>query len=153
MGKFKEYLIEGKNVGDLYHFTYYSSLESILKNNKMHSTSYDKQYTGKEGVSFTRNKNLKLGSPVCLVIDGNKISNKYKIFPIGTNYIETYEDDENEERVITKEIKDIRKYIKKIILFPNMIGYKHSWVDDGKMIIEKIKNYNIPIEINYKRKR
>lgn len=51
---------EGKQVGNLYHFTSKSNLEKIISSNKMIGSFMYELENGKElyGVSITRNKNL-----------------------------------------------------------------------------------------------
>ena len=87
---FKDFITisEGKKVGTLYHFTRLSSLLNMLPNFDLKSYQ--------EYISFTRNYNLihpkhnnsfsldyEIGDKrnVRIVIDGDKLSNKYKIKP------------------------------------------------------------------------
>ena len=83
-------LIEGKQVGTIYHFTKYENFISILDSGfKMGTLS------GSGVISFTRNKSAwnvpgsdiaSMKPNVALVIDGDKLSNKYKIVPVAGAY-------------------------------------------------------------------
>jgi len=103
MIKFKDYLSERKQVGNLYHFTQIIYLPAILKSKKLETpkwTSY---------VSFTRNKILPNTNPenwkyatVRLTIDGDKLSDKYKIKPY--SYFKSPLGSEDEERIKNKSV-------------------------------------------------
>ncbi len=115
MGKIKlKNLIEAKQVGLLYHYTSKDGLKGILKDNKLRAS--EEYYLGEElyFVSFTRNKdfhkkaykfNVKVDYRITL--DGDKLSNKYRIKPFayipGWNYEDNYDydwlEDESEEDV------------------------------------------------------
>jgi len=76
MKSFLEYYTEAKQVGILYHFTEISQLPKILNLNKIGFN---------RGVSFTRDKyfmkHQRIGIGIkdaCLVIDGDKLSHRYK---------------------------------------------------------------------------
>lgn len=121
--KIKEYLIEGKSVGLLYHFTSKNSLEKILDTNKMvGSFLYEDDGIELWGVSTTRNKNLNYDNQknnIRITLDGDKLSYNYKIVP--TDYwrrIYNVADnpqtiDEDEEVIMTPKgfIFNIKKYI------------------------------------------
>jgi len=138
---------EGKQVGLLYHYTSEKGLESILQSNKLNAST--ELYQGHElyYVSFTRNKNFhkkganwNVKTDYRITIDGDKLSNKYKIQPFayvpGWDYTENWEYDwlddeseadrrhffdatgkydEQEERIYFRNgnssIEDIKKYI------------------------------------------
>jgi hypothetical protein len=140
-------LNEGKQVGLLYHYTSEKGLKSILQSNKLNAST--ELYQGHElyYVSFTRNKNFhkkganwNVKTDYRITIDGDKLSNKYKIQPFayvpGWDYTENWEYDwledeseadrrhffdatgkydEQEERIHFKNgnssIEDIKKYI------------------------------------------
>ena len=113
MKRFKEYIVERKQVGELYHITSMQNLPSILRTNKLKS-HYDY-------VSFTRDKNLindmnnDFGT-ILITLDGEKLSDKYKIQPF--DYFSRRKTrggyGEREERIMKKEIPNIAKYIKSI---------------------------------------
>ena len=106
-------LIEAKQVGILYHFTNYNSLEKIIKDNFI--LSIQKSFSNLEAnpyISFTRNKNIQSASvpdQIRIMIDGNKLSERYKIEPYADydqgygRGFNKYEDedriDESEERI------------------------------------------------------
>lgn len=80
-----EFLKEGKNVGILYHFTNDESILSILEDDILKSNGND--YTSLNAVSLTRDKHFhknkyrSIDNSFRIVLDGNKLSNKYKIIP------------------------------------------------------------------------
>ena len=107
MIKLVDILKEGKQVGILYHYTSYEACIKILQSSKIKSTETADSKKNKPlfGISFTRDKNFHKNSrsignhPSCrLVVDGDKLSNKYKIIPYtqsgfekGTSYFEAEE--------------------------------------------------------------
>lgn len=116
MKTWNEIVIESKSVGVIYHYTNFSSLKSIVSSGMIIDT-LNRGY-----VSFTRNgSGLKKFGMVRLVIDGNKLSNKYKIvpdslaispnsreiikLPDGTPYYKTGLEKEAEERIYQKHVK------------------------------------------------
>lgn len=87
--KFEEFCLnEEKQVGIIYHYTNLWSLIDILKDDFLIPKSDDSNF---KYVSFTRDKNFHKsktrnsdgigGTSVRIVIDGTKLSNKYKIEP------------------------------------------------------------------------
>jgi hypothetical protein len=112
----REELLEGKNIGPLYHFTNYRGLIGIIANDfrlKSDILPY---------VSFTRNKNFKSsGIPmqVRITIDGNTLSNRYRLqsyADVRAGYGRGTED-ESEERVSLQKYPmgvDISKSLIKI---------------------------------------
>jgi hypothetical protein len=97
-------LEEGKQVGILYHYTSADGLKGILSSNRIKAS--EEIYMGQNlyYVSFTRNKNFhKKGSKFGvkteyrITLDGDKLSNKYKITPHaykpGYDYTENWEYD------------------------------------------------------------
>jgi len=81
-------LNEGKQVGPVYHYTSADGLKGILQSNRINAS--EENYLGNElyYISFTRNKNFhKKGSKFGvsteyrITLDGDKLSNKYKIRP------------------------------------------------------------------------
>lgn len=92
-----QFVNEAKQVGILYHYTSFKAANLIIKSGGIKSGSSDVLggYSGinasnKNSISFTRNKNfhktyreISTLVPDCrFVIDGNALSNKYKIQPI-----------------------------------------------------------------------
>lgn len=166
---------EAKQVGILYHFTTDISLLGILSRNILDIGTLPY-------VSFTRNKNFlrayrhKLAMGLydissCLVIDGDKLSNNYKIEPY--NYYGHYDKNnrdefsietrDEQEEIVKKPIDNILRYIVKIIIFKNKFDAKDArllrWIKTftGKnfkkitfeQYIDLIKEYskNILVEI------
>ena len=145
--KLRDILKEAKQVGLLYHYTSKSGLKSILDSDELDASS--ERYQGHElhFVSFTRNKNFhkkganwNVKTDYRITIDGDKLSNKYKIQPFayipGWSYEDNWEYDwledeseadrrhffnatgqydEQEERINFRNrntsIEDIKKYI------------------------------------------
>lgn len=141
-------VLEGKQVGVLYHFVgeddnetdddgneTLGSLEAILSSNKL----YNEQYGY---ISFTRNKNLGFdGRKVRLVIDGNKLSARYKIDPF--HDLENWVADEDEERYVQtwrrSSIKPILSFILRIEIDA---FYQDRTQHDAKRLAAE---YNVPI--------
>lgn len=122
-------LTEAKQVGILYHFTSYTNLVKIIKND-FKLTSTIQPY-----VSFSRNKNLitdTVPTQVRLTIDGNQMSNKYKITPYAdtkAGYGRTSQD-ENEERISLEKYPqgvDVSKYLEKVTV--KKINMNFNWED------------------------
>lgn len=104
---------EGKQVGTLYHFTSYKNMISIIRDNFILKGSNIKY------VSFTRNKSMRsdtISQNVRITVDGNKLSDKYKIEPYA-DYKSGYGRnlwDESEERISTER-------------YPNGIDISKVW--------------------------
>ena len=143
MIKLIDLLNEGKQVGILYHWTDLKSLINIIKNNTLNATDPDYGKTTHADISgpslsFTRTSNryafqLAEEADAVLVIDGDKLSNNYKIIP--------YSDfnafsDEMEERIYNKNVTNLDKYVIKVILYKSTPKIKSL-----------LKEKNIPYEI------
>ena len=86
-------------------------------------------------VSFTRDKNFYkqqsyfVSKEMCFVVDGNKLSNNYKIKPFAYSFAD-YEESEykdEKEEVVDRTINNFNKYVVKTILFENMFSeYRES---------------------------
>jgi hypothetical protein len=149
-------LNEGKQVGTLYHFTDSYGFYQILESNKLKPAG-NQRYT-----SFTRNKNLFLnpsllsgGYYYCLVIDGDKLSNKYNIEPFNDPHSVK---DEFEERIVFPKsgmyVDNIKQYIKEIIIMGDKVfPYKFEKTQENIDKIEnRIKKYiDVPIEIIFRK--
>lgn len=134
MKPYKQIINEAKSVGTIYHFTTWSSLILILKSgymkgsNKIYNDkivffptfnfSTDKKYYL---YSFTRFKKLIRFGKIRLTINGDKLSEKYKIVPIG---IGNYSSIENNEEVLITTLDKIQiiKYITSINIPKNIIN-------------------------------
>jgi len=128
MKNFKEYLSERKQVGKLYHFTTLDKLVKILKDGLKSEALIDKDDNSRDGVSFTRNyrhaKDISHGGvfDLRITIDGDKLSDKYKITPFHDREYYKYQqqsgkkvEDEMEELVTTTKPIPIKKYILDIV--------------------------------------
>ena len=153
-------IIEGKQVGTLYHNTSIKNAIQIIKTNELKTrldtghifTNYrnkpedfifimghpvHKNYLEgkiKAFISFTRNKNYRrVEDNVQFVLNGDKLSENYKISPYSHFGGRSY--DEMEER-IHKDIDDLQKYIIKVVI-PN----------SNPELESALKEKNIPYEI------
>lgn len=116
--KWTETINEGKQVGTLYHVTSPEKYKKIINQNVLKGGFIN--IDGKEtvGISTTRNKNFKYdGNTVQIALDGDKLSNKYKIrpydywmrnYPVHNN---PQAQDEDEEIILTSSIDNIKDYI------------------------------------------
>ena len=133
-------ILESKQVGILYHATSTKRLFKIIQENKLTAFSNDlnnfinfrterdknfmfhpiigpiiidrKNY--QPSISFTRNKSYKRTSTdSVLVIDGDKLSERYRIIPY--SHFGGRKNDEMEERIY-RDVVDLDKYIVKVIL-------------------------------------
>jgi hypothetical protein len=153
-------IVEGKQVGILYHNTSIKKAIQIIKTNKL-KTKLDTEhiftdYRNKdedfifimghpvhkdylEGkikafISFTRNKNYRrVEDNVQFILDGDKLSENYKISPYSHFGGRSY--DEMEERIY-KDIDDLQKYIIKVVI-PN----------NNPELESALKEKNIPYEV------
>jgi len=153
-------ITEGKQVGDVYHFTSMANLKEILKS-KILIPSKERKY-----ISFTRNKNLAtLGNEkheVKITIDGNKLSTKYKIIPYTQTSPETKFDDylfkrnpnifkKSDKSFEAEVIIPVEKYNNKIDILPYIKQIditNYNFIKDRPLNnIEKkeFEKYDIPI--------
>jgi len=150
-------LNEGKQVGILYHFTNILSVIRILKHDRLEASGAGGKY---QYVSFTRDKffykhetsgdNI-TSTDFRIVIDGDKLSNRFKITPYNDNstdnwsgsasyshtnkqlpdseraeaYLKHLDYDEKEERV-EGDIRDIRDFIISIDIISMGNYYDHD---------------------------
>jgi len=154
-------LFEAKQVGTIYHYTDIDSLREIIKTN---------QLTGAGQVSFTRDSRfldttvvdgLSNNAECRLVIDGDKLSNNYKIKPVNFYYpsynsarpvIITGMGDgiptgtESEEAVETDVIENIKNYIIRIDF---IFGEKNRWFvsEPDKNILKFLTSNNIEYKL------
>ncbi|MFW6243390.1 MAG: hypothetical protein ACOC2W_04455 [bacterium] len=118
---YNNFLLEGKQVGNLYHIVDLEKIFYILENNKIKNYHFN-------FISTTRDKMLNhyVGdSPTSifkLELDGNKLSNRFKIKPFvykSITDISFYE--EKEEVIKTNEIKNVMQYVNRFILNKNRL--------------------------------
>ena len=146
-------LIEAKQVSTLYHYTTLESLKDIIISNQL--LSNDPDFSGIDNYDSELDPNIDKGGMVAftranpknaqfsiaqyadavLVMDGDKLSNKYKIEPTQQYGVG---EDEMEERIYN-DITNLNKYLIKIILFKN-----------NTKIESLLKEKNIPYETNLK---
>jgi hypothetical protein len=169
MKSFDQFINESKQAGIIYHYTTYGNAISIVDQDRLKSdhTNDATNSNPKYAISFTRNKNfastkrtLVPGTPrVRFIVDGDKLSNKYKIEPYAQKGFEKSDKNsyEAEERVvygkpfsvklsdyligidIVKELKDPGKY-----------EYDWDWDmfgEDQKRLIELCQSKNIKLNI------
>lgn len=127
MIKLIDILNEAKQVGTLYHFTDMYSLIDILKTNTLKaSNKFEKQKP--PTVSLTRDKLGDIGGVggtgtknVRISIDGDKLSNRYKITPYNyySNYPDHKESSDEMEEIVQGDIKNITDYIIEVRISPN----------------------------------
>ena len=141
-------LNEGKQVGTLYHFTTLRGATGILASGKIN--------INEDGViSATRDKNLNTaefdteGDPdeniVRIDLDGNKISNNYKIQPYSFGHIGKENLEFEEQIIIGKEGLPI-KYITNIKIMVNNED-EYSYKKYFNSLTQIIQDKNIPYEI------
>jgi hypothetical protein len=148
MIKLIDLLNEGKQVGNLYHFTTLRGATGILTSGKIK--------INEDGViSATRDKNLNTaefdteGDPdeniVRIDLDGNKISNNYKIQPYSFGHIGK-ENLEFEEQIVTGKEGLPIKYITNIKIMVNNED-EYSYKKYFNSLTQIIQEKNIPYEI------
>ncbi len=160
-------LNERKQVGNLYHFTSYTSLIQIINSGFVLTT---KHKDIQPYVSFTRNKSMysdSISTQARLTIDGNKLTDKYKLSPhadekagYGRSSV-----DESEERVSLLRYPkgvDVSKSLVEVTL--RKINPNIDWDDpdsfqdsedfveppsleDYNTLISLLKKKNIPFKI------
>ena len=157
-------IAEGKQVGTLYHYTDIKSLYNIIKQNTLIPSIRDNT------VSLTRSKNQDFTHAhtknSIIVLDGDKLSNNYKITPhhdmAWNNDVQDDRDtpidrfqrdffeDEKEER-IKGPITNLNKYLLKVIINVDNKNKDDLIPKPGMLnlnqLIDLLKEKNIPYEI------
>ena len=119
---------ESKQVGTIYHVCNLDSLNHILKTNAIESSGkwYNHLYHGDEFVSFTRDQYMIPNDGLSyltsqnilfqIVVDGNKLSENYKVGPYNDMPFQGYDFpvDREKEEAVKGPIKNASKYIKEI---------------------------------------
>ena len=149
MGVFMKFnLLEAKSVGTIFHFTSWVGLAKILKSNKLR---FPYQY---DYISFTRDPALWNHNESAywglyrITVDGNKLSNKYKIepfdyfhdnrgikYPKGSMLAHPYPD-EMEERVMS-EIDNVKNYIIQVDFCLEWNPYMTTTEQDSALAYQK----------------
>jgi len=160
-------ITEGRQIGEIYHFTSLDSIPDILESGKLEPATDRSEKLG--FISFTRNRALStLGgfkSQVRITIDGDKLSNKYQILPYAQLKPETKRDEKDwdtpysrftqnsESELIIPSKKysgkiNITPYIKKldIIIYDDMDTYHEDQIGEINKINNISKKLNIPVE-------
>ena len=119
---------EAKQVGTIYHVCNLDSLNHILKTNTIESSGkwYNHLYHGDEFVSFTRNQYFIPNDGLSniteqnilfqIVVDGNKLSENYRVGPYNDLPFQGYDIIANREmeEAVKGPIENASKYIKEI---------------------------------------
>lgn len=133
-------LVEGKQVGDLYHFTPMKNVPSLLSKGFI-IPNYEKQISAtiRPNMSIEGFKDLgyDMTNVARLMFDGNKISTKYKIRPFSNE-----EEDLGEEQIVVNGKNFyFLPYLKRIDLF---ITKETKSINT---IIELLQKSNIPYKV------
>jgi hypothetical protein len=142
---------EGKQVGQVYHYTTPGRALGILRDNEIKSGNYGPgPDLDKKGVSLTRDKNFHKqnriihGTHVRFVLHGDSISNNNKIHPYhGT--IGMHNDEQ--EEFVHGNIKNAKKHIKEIhIMATHPERHSDFYKEHYKELQQIAKEKNIPIK-------
>lgn len=157
------FLLEGKNLGSLYHIVDMEKMSYILDTNSITSYHFSK-------ISTTRDKMMnwyegdKPTSIFKIELNGDLLSHKYKIKPFAFISKTNVRFDESEEQIQTNRINNVSKYINKIIIIKKRIeGLKNSgWFTTNggyykkerrnipellKEFIDRFKEYNYQVYV------
>lgn len=143
MKKYERFFSEVKQVGVLYHSTTYENLLQILKDDMLLKGNHNY-------ISFTRNKiNVKSSLPCQIIVDGDKLSNSYKVEPFDyfKGRYNDYSTDEQEERVLIRMIKNLHKYVIKVIINYNEDNFNYYL---GRQYNKDFNNYLKEVKTNNK---
>lgn len=143
-------LHEAKQVGTLYHATNLNGLKGILHSDKIQSDYYNSGCS--DGISTSRDKTFFYKAPVQLILNGDKLSNKYKLEPYSfyTDSPKHTRDEHetvirvkpnNNEDEYTFTLPEIHKYIEGIMILPNLFISKNL----TQQLYDILKDYDYPI--------
>ena len=120
MKSFKQYFLEAKQVGILYHYTDVSGVIGIVETNTL-------QENGNKYVSFTRDKHFHkgdryegiTGTSCRFIIDGDKLSENYKVQPFnyfwnreqGSSFYLHKDYLDEQEEIVKSPIRNFSKYV------------------------------------------
>lgn len=144
-------LLERKNYPVLYHFTSYGKLELILRDNVLNPSR------STSSISLTRNHNLEGFGSCRISLNGQTLSDRYKIAPYFDAPYDAMEKkydyspdsprrQEQEER-IERPIKNIKKYIIQVDIKQDELGDDFSR-KQTKRIRDQIADENPDVKIN-----
>jgi len=139
----KNIILEAKQAGDLYHFTPVSYLKDILLTQYLYPNDENQISTSRRPNMSTRDfQDMKTNSIARIMLDGDKISNKYKVRPFAFGANENNPEDLGEEQIVVNGQKfPFIPYLKRIDIFLN----KKTKVNDK--IVELLEKANIPYKI------
>lgn len=124
-------LLEAKQVGLLYHSTTTDGLKAILTSNKM--TSYQHR-----GIAFSSDKMEFFGEyPVELVVDGNKLSENYKVTRLQPDFYEVNVVGRGKKPLYLTGDEDHDDEL-----------YHQMTPDDDPHVVNNIKNYIVGFVVN-----
>lgn len=129
-------LLEAKQRGTLYHYTGCANILNILMDDTLKAQPIQTRKKRIYGVSTTRDKHFQdtgrsvNGVSIRIELDGDKVTNNYKIVPfndfstfhvMGGNLPPAREKDKTEsEELILGDLKNLRKYLIGISIFPDL---------------------------------
>lgn len=153
-------IIEGKQVGTSYHFTNFKSLIPILKSDSLiapRNTEMEIDGRMYPYISLTRDYNLSNGpndsmpwGDFRLSIDGDSLSNSYKIVPYLDNKFLTYDDrknnrSESENAILTDRVSNLSKYVYQVDILEDAF-----FMLDANFRSELIKDTDNPRKFTHK---
>ena len=161
----RRHIYESKQVGKIYHFcALFSAEDYIFPNDTLSSSGlfYNRLTKNTNVISFTRNPKFRLNTlrsydvTLRFTVDGDKLSNNYKIMPysdygVSSPYFKSdgerdYDSDEMEE-IVVGPIKNFHKYVLNILVSvknPNIT--REDLLDESgfKALLDYVTKYNIP---------
>ena len=155
----ESYQKEAKQVGIIYHFTslnifagFERWLDTVADKRDEKYQLYLKEMQQNKKISFTRNYKLPFGV-VRLTVDGNRLSNRYKIKPtadLNAGYGRHHGEDESEEIVIGHRYIDIDDSLVQIDILNTVSGFSFYGKDftNGKAFVDYLKELGYPYKVN-----
>jgi len=145
MIKLKDILLEAKQVGNLYHFTSILNIFNILKTQHLLPNTENQISTSRSSsLNVSSFQDDKSDTPQCrLMLDGDKISNKYKIQPF-----KHFPDEESFEEQIIVNGKPFYflPYLKRIDIFTGN-SIKNKGIKLIPKLVKELEILNIPYKI------
>lgn len=149
VNSFESFLYEAKQVGTVYHYTTILALLKILDDDVLGDKSLGKYAR----VSLTRDKNFQKRTRIIpaecrITIDGNKLSNRYKVQPYqwnashfsGKAATKGGEIEDQMEEEVQGYITGITNYIQKIDLFElelDPLPFDEDFTEEASKILDK----------------